>query len=186
MVSMFKTLDSSGLRGFLGCSAVIYEQDFDNLFVNAFLEETDEEEPDKEEKVVEETKEKEKDKEETVDKEKDDDKQDKETTDSEDMEPLSKVLRLTETSVFDEESMAIDDILKQIPEDMILPSILAEEPTQIKFGRGIEIKEVDLYKATIPRINPMDKGKAPIVEEIKGDPAKEIFALISGEIEFLV
>ncbi|KZV56166.1 crooked neck-like protein 1 [Dorcoceras hygrometricum] len=79
------------------------------------------------------------------------------------MEPLSKVLRLTETSVFDEDSMAIDDILKQIPEDMMLPSILAEEPTQIKFGRGIEIKEVDWYKATIPRINPLwTRGRRPL------------------------
>ncbi|KZV30358.1 mucin-2-like [Dorcoceras hygrometricum] len=37
MVSMFKTLESSGLRGFLGCSADIYEGDFMNFFENAFV-----------------------------------------------------------------------------------------------------------------------------------------------------
>ncbi|KZV16026.1 hypothetical protein F511_18535 [Dorcoceras hygrometricum] len=64
---------------------------------------------------------------------KDEEKQDKETTTSEDTEPLSKVLRITETSVSDEESMAVDDILRKIPEDVMLPSTVAEEPTQIKF-----------------------------------------------------
>ncbi|KZV17973.1 hypothetical protein F511_40815 [Dorcoceras hygrometricum] len=69
---------------------------------------------------------------------------------------------LTETSVSDEESMAIDEILKQIPEDMMLPYILVEEPTHIKFGRGIEIKEVDWYKATLPKVDPMDKGNVGV------------------------
>ncbi|KZV40488.1 hypothetical protein F511_23825 [Dorcoceras hygrometricum] len=111
---------------------------------------------------------------------------DEEAIDSEDTEPLSKVLKLTETSMSDKESMSIDDLLKQIPEDMMLPSITTEEPTKIGFGHGREIKEVDWYKATLPKIDPMDKGKAPLVEEIKGNPAKEIFALIYGDIEFLV
>ncbi|KZV37564.1 splicing factor 3B subunit 1-like [Dorcoceras hygrometricum] len=39
-------------------------------------------------------------------------------TDSEDTEPLSKVLELTDKSKSDEESMSIEDILKQIPEGM--------------------------------------------------------------------
>ncbi|KZV26450.1 hypothetical protein F511_36142 [Dorcoceras hygrometricum] len=51
--------------------------------------------------------------------------------DSEDTEPLSKVLELTETSMSDEESMSIDDILRQILEEMMLPSVMAEEPTKI-------------------------------------------------------
>ncbi|KZV23702.1 hypothetical protein F511_32104 [Dorcoceras hygrometricum] len=135
------------------------------------VEETDEEEIEKEEQVEEET---------------DKEKKDKEATDSKDTKPLRKVLKLTEPSLSDEESMPIDDILKQIHEDMMLPSILAEEPTWIVFGRGIEIKEVDWYKAILPKIDPMDKGKAPLVEEIKGNPDKEIFALIYGDIEFLV
>ncbi|KZV31415.1 hypothetical protein F511_40285 [Dorcoceras hygrometricum] len=50
---------------------------------------------------------------------------------------------------FDEELMSIDDLLKRIPGDMMLPSILAAEPTKIKFGLGISIPGVangDLYK----------------------------------------
>ncbi|KZV54603.1 dystroglycan-like [Dorcoceras hygrometricum] len=37
MVSMFKALESSGLRGFLGCSTAIYEKDMVNLFENAIV-----------------------------------------------------------------------------------------------------------------------------------------------------
>ncbi|KZV42968.1 hypothetical protein F511_42577 [Dorcoceras hygrometricum] len=39
MVSMFKTLESSGLHGFLGCSAAIYEEALVNFFDNAFVRE---------------------------------------------------------------------------------------------------------------------------------------------------
>ncbi|KZV36752.1 hypothetical protein F511_26925 [Dorcoceras hygrometricum] len=49
-----------------------------------------------------------------------------EEKDSKDTEPLRKVLKLTETSVSDEESMSIDDLLHKIPEDMMLPSVTAE------------------------------------------------------------
>ncbi|KZV43218.1 hypothetical protein F511_39110 [Dorcoceras hygrometricum] len=68
-------------------------------------------------------------------------KRDVEAIDSENTEPLS----------------------KQIPEDMMLPSVTAEKPSKIEFGHGIEIKEVDWHKATLPTIDPMDKGKAPLV-----------------------
>ncbi|KZV28022.1 myosin-17-like [Dorcoceras hygrometricum] len=54
-----------------------------------------------------------------------------EAIDFEDTEPLRKVLEITETSMSDEESMSIDDILR-LPEDMMLPSVTAEEPTKIK------------------------------------------------------
>ncbi|KZV16966.1 hypothetical protein F511_35429 [Dorcoceras hygrometricum] len=96
--------------------------------------------------------------------------------DSEDTEPLSKVLELTEKSTSDEESMSIDDLLAKIPDEMMLPSVSAAEPTKIKFGQGIEIKGVkegDWYKASLPQIDVADKGKAPLVEkdEIKGHPA---------------
>ncbi|KZV40517.1 splicing factor 3B subunit 1-like [Dorcoceras hygrometricum] len=64
-------------------------------------------------------------------------------TDFEDTEPLSKVLELTDKSKSDEESMSIDDILKQIPADMMLPSMTAAEITKIKFGLGVEIPEVN-------------------------------------------
>ncbi|KZV34309.1 hypothetical protein F511_28011 [Dorcoceras hygrometricum] len=112
-------------------------------------------------------------------------------TDSEDTEPLSKVLVRTKKSKSDEESMPIDDLLEQIPENMMLPSVTATEPTRIKFGLGIEIPGVndgDWYKASLPYIAITDKGKAPLVEkdEIKGHLAREIFTLICTDIEFLV
>ncbi|KZV26996.1 zinc knuckle family protein [Dorcoceras hygrometricum] len=119
--------------------------------------ETVEKEPEEKEKDVEETVEMEA-TEKSVEKE-----EDKEAIDSKDAEPLSK-----------------------IREDMMLPSVMAEEPTKIEFGHGIQIKEVDRYEATFTKIDTMDKGKAPLVEEIKGNPAKERFTLISGDIEFLV
>ncbi|KZV43621.1 hypothetical protein F511_00172 [Dorcoceras hygrometricum] len=83
--------------------------------------------------------------------------------DSEDTEPLSKVLELIETHSSDEESMSIDDILKRIPEEMMLPSYTAAEPTKIKFGHSIQIIEKDWYKASLPTIDLADKGKAPLV-----------------------
>ncbi|KZV18554.1 splicing factor 3B subunit 1-like [Dorcoceras hygrometricum] len=63
-------------------------------------------------------------------------------TDSEDTEPLSEVMELTDKSKSDEESISIEDILKQIPEGMMLPSMTAAEITRIKFGLGIKIPEV--------------------------------------------
>ncbi|KZV37590.1 hypothetical protein F511_13861 [Dorcoceras hygrometricum] len=36
---MFKSLESSGLHGFMGCPYVIYEQDLENFFANAFVRE---------------------------------------------------------------------------------------------------------------------------------------------------
>ncbi|KZV42524.1 hypothetical protein F511_30257 [Dorcoceras hygrometricum] len=154
------------------------------------------EEKDKEEPVVVETAEetiemetvetetdkKEKDDDEKVEKEKEEKEKDKEDIDSEDTEPLRKVLKLTETSMSDEESMSIDDLLKQIPEDMMLPSVTAEDPTKIKFGRGIAFRKVDWHKATIPTIDPANKEKEPLVEEIKGNPAKEMFTLICDDV----
>ncbi|KZV54175.1 hypothetical protein F511_36109 [Dorcoceras hygrometricum] len=106
-------------------------------------------------------------------------------------ESLTKVLARTETSTYDEESMSIDDLLSQIPDNMMLPSVTAAEPTRIKFGLGIEIKGVkegDWYKASHPQIAISDKGKAPLVEsdEMKGHPAQEMFTLICVDIEFLV
>ncbi|KZV54963.1 hypothetical protein F511_32035 [Dorcoceras hygrometricum] len=108
--------------------------------------------------------------------------------DSEDTEPLSKVLVRTETSTSDEESMSIDDLLAQIMKEMMLPSVTAAEPTKITFGTGIEIREKDWYKASLPQIDVADKGKAPLVEkdEIKGHSAREMFSLICVDIEFLV
>ncbi|KZV42322.1 hypothetical protein F511_18335 [Dorcoceras hygrometricum] len=38
MVKMFKALESSGLGGFLGCTAVVYEENLQEFFTNAILE----------------------------------------------------------------------------------------------------------------------------------------------------
>ncbi|KZV42876.1 pescadillo [Dorcoceras hygrometricum] len=91
----------------------------------------------------------------------------------------------------DEELLSIDDLLKRIPGDMMLPSVLVDEPTGIKFRHGISIPGVadgDLYKASLPKIALTDKGKAPLVEAsiIKGHPAREMVELIFGDIEFLI
>ncbi|KZV21863.1 splicing factor 3B subunit 1-like [Dorcoceras hygrometricum] len=93
-------------------------------------------------------------------------------TDSEDTEPLSKVLALTVKSTSDEESIPIDDLLAMIPVDMMLPSLTAEEPTKIRVGLGIAIPGVndgDWYKASLTKIDVTNKGKAPLVvkDEIK-------------------
>ncbi|KZV26666.1 hypothetical protein F511_34428 [Dorcoceras hygrometricum] len=68
--------------------------------------------------------------------------------------------------------MSIDDILKRIPEEMMLPSYTTVEPTQIKFGHSIKIKERDWHKANLPKISVDAKGKELLVEEVvKGHPA---------------
>ncbi|KZV35752.1 cell division control protein 2C-like [Dorcoceras hygrometricum] len=61
----------------------------------------------------------------------------------------------------DEEIMSIDDLLMQIPDNMMLP---------------------------LPRISTHDKGKEPLEEDetVKGNPAKEMVELICGDVEFLV
>ncbi|KZV35247.1 hypothetical protein F511_43157 [Dorcoceras hygrometricum] len=102
-------------------------------------------------------------------------------TDSEDTEPLIKVLELNDKSKSDEESISIEDILKKIPMDMMLPSATATEITRIKVGLGIEISGVnegDWYKASLTRIATSEKGKASLVseDEIKGHLTQEMFS----------
>ncbi|KZV47099.1 hypothetical protein F511_36115 [Dorcoceras hygrometricum] len=91
----------------------------------------------------------------------------------------------------DEELLSIDDLRKRIPGDMMLPSVLAGEPTGIKFGRAISIPGVadgDLYKASLPKIALNDKGKESLVEVniVKVHPARDMVDLIFGDIEFLI
>ncbi|KZV26286.1 hypothetical protein F511_41691 [Dorcoceras hygrometricum] len=65
-------------------------------------------------------------------------------------------------------SMSIEDILKQIPKEMMLPSVTAVEITRIKFGLVIEIpgvNEGDYYKASLPRIATSDKVKDIVAKE---------------------
>ncbi|KZV34146.1 splicing factor 3B subunit 1-like [Dorcoceras hygrometricum] len=111
-------------------------------------------------------------------------------TESEDTGSVSKALALTVSTTPDEELLSIEDILKQIPADVMLPSVSAAEITRVKFARSIEIPEVhegDWYKARVPHIDIYDKGKAPLVENtIKGHPAWEMFSLICADIDFLV
>ncbi|KZV19827.1 splicing factor 3B subunit 1-like [Dorcoceras hygrometricum] len=77
-------------------------------------------------------------------------------TDSEDTEPWSKVLALTDNFKSDEESMSIEDILKRIPVDLMLPSVTAAEPTIIKFALGIEIPGVNQRDCQQDPISPND------------------------------
>ncbi|KZV49270.1 delphilin-like [Dorcoceras hygrometricum] len=90
-----------------------------------------------------------------------------------------------------EEDMSIDDLLLQISNDMLLPSITAIEITKIRLGESISINEVrkrDVYLASLPRISIHDKGKAILEEDepVRGNPAREMVELICGDIEFLV
>ncbi|KZV30629.1 dystroglycan-like [Dorcoceras hygrometricum] len=90
-----------------------------------------------------------------------------------------------------EEDMSIDDLLLQICNDMLLPSITATEITKIRLGEPISINEVrerDVYLASLPRISIHDKGKAILEydEPVRGNTAREMVELIYGDIEFLV
>ncbi|KZV32275.1 dystroglycan-like [Dorcoceras hygrometricum] len=90
-----------------------------------------------------------------------------------------------------EEDMSIDDLLLQISNDMLLPSITATEITKIRLGESIsinEVRECDVYLASLPRISIHDKGKAILEEDepVRGNPAHEMVELICGDIEFLV
>ncbi|KZV29075.1 hypothetical protein F511_42777 [Dorcoceras hygrometricum] len=90
-----------------------------------------------------------------------------------------------------EEIMSIDDLLLQIPDDMLLPSVTAAEITKIRLGESISINEVqerDLYYASLPRISTLDKGKEILEEDepVKGNPTRETVELICGDVEFLV
>ncbi|KZV22792.1 hypothetical protein F511_24839 [Dorcoceras hygrometricum] len=91
--------------------------------------------------------------------------------DSEDTEPLSKVLELTKTSMSDEESMSIDDLLQHMPEDMMLSSVTAEEPTKIRFGHGIAFREL---RASVDQIQ---------LEQVRTrDDVAELKAALSSNI----
>ncbi|KZV35940.1 nuclear matrix constituent protein 1-like protein-like [Dorcoceras hygrometricum] len=90
-----------------------------------------------------------------------------------------------------EEHMSIDDLLLQISNDMMLPSVTAVKITKIRLGESININEVqerDWYYASLPRISTHDKGKEPLEENepVRGNPAKEIVELICGDVDFLV
>ncbi|KZV41426.1 hypothetical protein F511_19670 [Dorcoceras hygrometricum] len=90
-----------------------------------------------------------------------------------------------------EETMPIDDLLLQISDDLLLPSITAVELTKIRLGEFLNFGDVqrgDLYSASLPRISSLDKGKGILVEDepISGNPAREIVELICTDVDFLV
>ncbi|KZV24942.1 hypothetical protein F511_17508 [Dorcoceras hygrometricum] len=86
------------------------------------------------------------------------------------------------------EHMSIDDLLLQISDDMMLPSVNAAEITKIRLGESIHIpgvQECDLYYASLPI---HDKGKEILEEDelVRGNPARETVELICGDVDFLV
>ncbi|KZV47119.1 hypothetical protein F511_14864 [Dorcoceras hygrometricum] len=88
------------------------------------------------------------------------------------------------------EAMSLEDILMTIPVDCPFPSA-GVEVTKIILGGTISIpgvNEGDWYKAGLPKISAVDKGKAPLLERdpAKGNPIKEQFSLILADIEVLV
>ncbi|KZV18299.1 hypothetical protein F511_25403 [Dorcoceras hygrometricum] len=90
-----------------------------------------------------------------------------------------------------EETMPIDDLLLQISDDLLLPSITAVELTKIWLGEFLNFGDVqrgDLYSASLPRISSLDKGKGILVEDepVSGNPAREIVELICTDVDFLV
>ncbi|KZV15555.1 structural maintenance of chromosomes protein 3 [Dorcoceras hygrometricum] len=91
----------------------------------------------------------------------------------------------------DEEQMSLDDLLMQISDDMMLPSVTAPEITKIMSYLPVKIKEVqehDWYYANLPKISATEKGKAPLEEAdpVKGNPAREMVELICADVNFLV
>ncbi|KZV36877.1 hypothetical protein F511_18050 [Dorcoceras hygrometricum] len=77
----------------------------------------------------------------------------------------------------DDEQMSLDDLLMQITDNMMLPSVTAAEITKIKSDLPVEIKEVhdqDWYYASLPKISATEKGKVPLEEAdtVKGNPAR--------------
>ncbi|KZV38968.1 hypothetical protein F511_34147 [Dorcoceras hygrometricum] len=135
MVQMFETLIATGLKEFLGCPAVFYE---DALTESSQIAQSERMDADRSEKV--------------------------DTWFDE---------AFDEEKLVAEELMTIDDLLLQIFDDLMLPSITAVEVTMIRLGEFSSIG---------------DKGKAILVEDeqITENPASEIVALICRDVEVLV
>ncbi|KZV17631.1 hypothetical protein F511_34214 [Dorcoceras hygrometricum] len=72
-----------------------------------------------------------------------------------------------------EELMSVDDLLVQICDDMMLPSITDAEISKIRIGESSVMH---------------DKGKGLLVEDepVQSNPAQEMVELICGDVEFLV
>ncbi|KZV42972.1 hypothetical protein F511_42484 [Dorcoceras hygrometricum] len=98
-------------------------------------------------------------------------------TDSEETEPLSKVLELTDEYKSDEESMSNEDILKQIPEGMMLPSVTAAEITRINSDLELRFRESTKVIGTRPvslgLLHQTRGRRLPVLDSIKYIIAKE-------------
>ncbi|KZV35869.1 hypothetical protein F511_36270 [Dorcoceras hygrometricum] len=78
-------------------------------------------------------------------------------------------------NISDDESMTLEAILSNISDDLSLPSTFGEI-SPILFVKSISIPGVDegdWYKASLPDINPADKGKAPLQER---DPVLDMLS----------
>ncbi|KZV57383.1 hypothetical protein F511_32352 [Dorcoceras hygrometricum] len=74
----------------------------------------------------------------------------------------------TDKNISDDESMTLEAILYTISDDLSLPSTFGEI-TLILFGKSISIPGVDegdWYKASLPKIHPADKRKAPLQGQV--------------------
>ncbi|KZV56230.1 golgin candidate 5 [Dorcoceras hygrometricum] len=80
------------------------------------------------------------------------------------VDEIGPVTRTVSSKKVAEEHMSIDDILLQISDDMMLPSVTAAEITKIRLGKVILEED----------------------EPVKGNPAREMVELICGDVEFLV
>ncbi|KZV22370.1 splicing factor 3B subunit 1-like [Dorcoceras hygrometricum] len=83
----------------------------------------------------------------------------------------------------DEELMSIEDLLKQIPDDAMLPSVTAEGPPRIQFGLGIQILGIqpvsvttDLSVQTAPVLGSMDQVIKMETDSGPADPAIQLTA----------
>ncbi|KZV17468.1 hypothetical protein F511_40636 [Dorcoceras hygrometricum] len=64
----------------------------------------------------------------------------------------------------DDESLCIEEHQARIPFNASLPSTLAPPITQIRFGQGIEFRDVDAYTPNLPWIDISDKEK--VIEDV--------------------
>ncbi|KZV30690.1 hypothetical protein F511_19483 [Dorcoceras hygrometricum] len=79
---------------------------------------------------------------------------------------VAKVIeKSVDSNQIDEELITLDDLLMQISDDMMLPSVTAAEITKIKSDLPVEIKEVhdqDWYYASLPKISATEKRKGAL------------------------
>ncbi|KZV36715.1 dystroglycan-like [Dorcoceras hygrometricum] len=206
MVSMFKALTASGLLGFLGCPAVIYEAALIDFFENALvwdgvvistvagkLVEISEE-------LFAETFElpvkgltnlSEIPMDLVFDVKSIVSLTGEPTEASPDEHPVKESMEAIEEKLIStDEAMSLEDILMSIPVEVRFPST-GVEFTKITLGKSIKspgVDEMTWYMASLPQIPEDDKGKKPLMEKdpVKGNPVKEQFLLIVADIDLLV